>query len=95
MDPSSEMSASELSNKKLAAGLLGIFLGCFGVHKFVLGYTNSGIIMLAVSIGGGLITCGIASFVIGVIGLVEGIIYLTKSDAEFRSVYVDGRRPWF
>ena len=33
---------------KLVAGLLGIFLGGFGVHKFYLGYTKEGIIMLAV-----------------------------------------------
>ena len=52
------LSDAEISNKKLAAGLLGIFLGSFGVHKFVLGYNNAGIIMLVVSIAGGVVTCG-------------------------------------
>jgi TM2 domain-containing membrane protein YozV len=89
------LSETEISNKKLAAGLLGVFLGSFGVHKFVLGYNNAGIIMLAVSIGGGVVTCGVASFVMGVIGLIEGIIYLTKTTEEFRELYIDAQKQWF
>ncbi|QEY32842.1 TM2 domain-containing protein [Synechococcus sp. RSCCF101] len=89
------MDASEISNKKLAAGLLGIFLGSLGIHKFVLGYKNAGIIMLAVTIAGGIVTCGIASGVMGVIGLIEGVIYLTKSDAEFNEQYIEGSKAWF
>lgn len=85
------LSDSEINSKKLAAGLLGIFLGCFGVHKFVLGYTTSGIIMLAVTI----FTCGFAGFIMGIIGLIEGILYLSKSDQEFRETYIDGAREWF
>lgn len=85
----------ELSNKKLAAGLLGIFLGAFGIHKFVLGYTTSGVIMLVVSVAGGVVTCGIASFVMGVIGLIEGIIYLTKTPEEFKATYIDTKKEWF
>ena len=87
--------STELSNKKLAAGLCGIFLGAFGVHKFILGYTKAGIIMLVVSVAGGVVTCGVASFVMGVIGLIEGIIYLTKSPEEFESAYISNRREWF
>jgi len=89
------LSETEISNKKLAAGLLGIFLGSFGVHKFVLGYHNAGIIMLVVSIAGGVVTCGAASFVMGVIGLIEGVIYLTKTPEEFRELYLDGQKAWF
>ena len=89
------LSDSELSNKKLAAGLTGIFLGAFGVHKFILGYTKSGIIMLVVSLAGGLVTCGVASFVIGVIGLIEGILYLTKTNEEFQATYIDVTKEWF
>ena len=87
----STLSDSEVNSKKLAAGLLGIFLGCFGIHKFVLGYTTSGVIMLLVTI----LTCGFAGFVMGIIGLIEGILYLTKSDQEFREIYIDGAREWF
>ena len=89
------LSDTELSNKKLAAGLTGIFLGSFGVHKFILGYTTPGVIMLVISLAGGVVTCGIASFVMGVIGLIEGIIYLTKTNDEFRNLYVDGVKEWF
>ena len=31
----------------------------------------------------------------GVVGLVEGIMYLTKSDQEFEARYVAQKRPWF
>ncbi|MGA0893095.1 MAG: TM2 domain-containing protein [Ilumatobacteraceae bacterium] len=81
----------DASSKKLAAGLCGILLGALGIHKFVLGYTKEGLIMLLVS----LLTCGVGAVVFGVIGLVEGIIYLTKSDAEFYRTYVVGRKGWF
>lgn len=74
-------------NKKLIAGLLGILLGGFGIHKFILGYTKEGVIQIVLTV----VTCGFASF----IGLVEGIIYLTKSDEEFYNTYQAGRRPWF
>ncbi|AIY12939.1 TM2 domain-containing protein [Cellulophaga baltica] len=74
-------------NKKVLAGLLAIFLGSFGVHKFILGYQKEGIIQLIVSV----VTCGFG----GIIGLIEGIIYLTKSDEEFYNTYQVGRKPWF
>jgi TM2 domain-containing membrane protein YozV len=90
-----ENDLTEVSNKKLAAGLLGIFLGAFGIHKFVLGYTKPGLIMLLISLVGGVVSCGVASFVIGVIGLIEGIIYLTKTPEEFQALYIDGRKEWF
>ena len=43
----------------------------------------------------GIITCGIAAWVVAVIGLVEGIIYLTKSDEEFVYTYQTNERGWF
>ena len=87
----SSLSETEISNKKLAAGLTGIFLGAFGVHKFILGYTKPAVIMLVVS----LLTCGVGYFVFQVIGIIEGIIYLTKSIAEFEAEYLDGQKDWF
>ncbi|HEU6448814.1 MAG TPA: GYF domain-containing protein [Verrucomicrobiae bacterium] len=83
------------ASSKIAAGICGILLGGLGIHKFILGYTGSGIVMLLVSVVGGLVTCGMASAVIHLIGLIEGIIYLCKSDEEFVRVYVDGRKEWF
>lgn len=83
------------ADKKIAAGLCGILLGGLGIHKFLLGYMTEGIIMLAVSLVGGFFTCGIASLVVSVIGIVEGIMYLTKSDEEFVHTYINNKKPWF
>ena len=79
------------ADKKLPAGLCGIFLGAFGVHKFILGYTQTGLIMLAVS----LLTFGVGYAILSVVGLVEGIIYLTKTDQQFVDEYVVGQKQWF
>ena len=79
------------ASNKLAAGLCGILLGGFGIHKFILGYTGAGLIMLLVTV----LTCFLAYPVMHVIGLIEGIIYLCKPDDEFVRVYVDGRKEWF
>jgi TM2 domain-containing membrane protein YozV len=83
------------ADKKLPAGILGILLGGFGIHKFFLGYTGEGVTMLLVSIVGGIITCGLASAVIHIIGIVEGVTYLAKSDADFVETYLRNRKGWF
>lgn len=89
------------ADKKLAAGLTGILLGAFGVHKFILGYQQEGIIYLAI-FGAAfvitLITCGIGGILLmvpSVMGIIEGIIYLTKSDEEFVQTYIVNKKPWF
>ena len=82
-------------NKKMLAGILGIILGSLGIHKFVLGYQKEGIIMLVVTLVLGVFTCGAGASLMGLIGLIEGIIYLTKSDKEFIDTYQTGRKPWF
>lgn len=79
------------ASNKIAAGVCGILIGSLGVHKFILGYTGAGLIMLLVTI----LTCGFGGIVMHLIGLIEGIIYLTKSDDEFVRSYVEGRREWF
>ena len=63
------------AKSKMAAGLLGIFLGSFGVHNFYLGYTGKAIAQLLIS----LLSCGILAFISGIWGLVEGIMILTGS----------------
>lgn len=88
--PGSSALAARASNK-IPAGICGVILGGLGIHKFILGYTGAGLIMLLVSI----LTCGIGYGVMHIIGLIEGIIYLTKSDKEFVRTYVDGRKEWF
>jgi len=86
-------------NKKILAGVLAIVLGAFGIHKFILGYQKEGIILLAITLVGIVLSCiGIGVFIVwitGLIGLVEGIIYLTKSDEEFYNTYQVGKKPWF
>ncbi len=79
----------------VSAGLLAIFLGLFGVHKFYMGCNNAGFIMLAVSIIGGVCTLGLASAVIWLIAMAEGTIYLMKSQNDFERQYVLNRRDWF
>lgn len=76
---------------KMVIGILAIVLGSLGIHKFMLGYTGAGVTMLLVSV----CTCFVLSSVMGIIGLVEGIIYLTKSDEEFYETYVVNKKPWF
>ncbi|MBF2075075.1 MAG: TM2 domain-containing protein [Synechococcales cyanobacterium C42_A2020_086] len=79
------------ADKKIAAGICAILLGALGIHKFILGYTTEGLIMLLVSV----LTCGLGAWVMGVIGMVEGIIYLTKSDDEFVNTYIAHKKGWF
>lgn len=82
-------------NKKIIAGVLAILLGAFGVHKFILGYNKEGLIMLGVTIILGAFTCGVGASLMGLIGLIEGIVYLTKTDAEFYNTYQVGKKTWF
>jgi len=42
-----------------------------------------------------LVSCGILAVVPSVIGIVEGIMYLTKSDEEFVRTYIQSKKPWF
>lgn len=104
---------------RLAAGLLAIFLGWAGVHKFYLGINRTARIQLMVGGGGfvlsmiianmfmvvatvGLGYVGLFMYVIGfpallaavILGLVEGFIYLGKSDEDFERIYVVGKKEW-
>jgi TM2 domain-containing membrane protein YozV len=100
------------SKDRVAAGVLAILLGSFGVHKFYLGFTGAGIIMLAIGLTNVLVNTfgwavtwlvlfipnilfGLAGFALFVIGVVEGIIYLTRTDEEFNQIYLVEKRKWF
>ena len=63
--------------------ILAIFIGWSGIHRFMLGDTTGGIIRL--------LTCGGC----GLLGWVEGIIYLLKTDEEFYQTYVVEKKAWF
>lgn len=79
----------------VAAGLLAIFLGSLGIHKFYLGYNTPGFIMLAVTIVGSIFSLGLAGLAMVVISIVEGVLYLSKSQTEFERVYVFNKKEWF
>ena len=83
------------AEKKVVAGVLAILLGGLGIHKFYLGYNVPGIIMLVVTVIATPLTCGLGYSVMGIVGLIEGIIYLTKSDEEFVATYLTGKKEWF
>lgn len=87
--------SSNQADKKVAAGICGILLGAFGVHKFILGYAVQGAIMLVVSLIAGVVTCGLSTAAMAIIGLVEGIVYLSKSDEEFVNTYILNKKGWF
>ncbi|MFO0869291.1 MAG: TM2 domain-containing protein [Pirellulales bacterium] len=64
---------------KITAGILALLLGGFGVHHFYLGSITAGIIVLVLSF----LLCGLG----GVIALIEGIMLLVMSDADFDAKY--------
>ena len=80
-----ELEGGRPESKRILCGILGILLGGFGVHKFVLGYTVPGILHIVLACTG----------ISGIIGLVEGNIYLTKSDEDFVQTYQIGKKEWF
>lgn len=71
--------AGDGSKDRVTAGVLAILLGWVGAHKFYLGETGLGVIYL----------CFFWTGIPGLVGLIEGILYLTKTDAEFQAQYVD------
>lgn len=82
---------SEYASKKIAAGICGILIGSLGIHKFILGMNTPGIIMVLVTV----LSCFVLYPVMSIIGLIEGIIYLTKTDEEFYQTYAIEKKEWF
>ena len=78
---------------KIVAALLALFLGGLGIHKFYLGKTTAGIIMLLCgTIGWFLVLPGVVNTIIA---FIEFIIYLVISDEDFERKYVQGNQSWF
>jgi TM2 domain-containing membrane protein YozV len=72
---------TEIANapkSKLVAGLLGIFLGSIGVHKFYLGDSKAGMIRIVVTV----VTLGIG----GIWGFIEGIMILVNGGKDVNGV---------
>jgi TM2 domain-containing membrane protein YozV len=75
--------------KKTGAGMLALFFGCFGVHKFMLGLTTGGLTML--------ILCVLIFPIplLSIVSFVEAVIYLSKSDDSFYQEYAVQKKQWF
>lgn len=78
---------SNVSSQRVLCGVMGLLLGGLGIHRFILGDVLGGILRIVISV----VTCGAGS----IIGFIEGIIYLTKSDEEFIRIYQQGKKGWF
>jgi TM2 domain-containing membrane protein YozV len=78
---------SNVTSQRVLCGVMGLLLGGLGIHRFILGDVLGGILRIVISV----VTCGAGSL----IGFIEGIIYLTKSDEEFIRIYQVGKKGWF
>ncbi len=91
----------EFASRKVAAGVCGILLGAFGVHKFILGLNGAAVTMLVVTLVSFplvVLTCGasiVVPWAMGIIGLIEGIMYLSMNDQDFYQTYAVRKKGWF
>lgn len=81
----------DITQKRIAAGILAILFGVFGVHKFYLGFTGAGIAMLLIT----LLSFFVLSPITATIGWIEGLLYLLKTDRDFFIDYELKRKSWF
>lgn len=74
-------------SQRVLCGVMGILFGGLGIHRFIIGDITGGILRIVITI----VTCGFGSL----IGFIEGIIYLTKNDADFVKTYQVEKKGWF
>lgn len=86
--------AASYDRNRVAAALLALFLGSLGIHKFYMGKAGAGMVMLLVSLFG-IILAGVPMMIMGLIALIEFIIYITMSDERFDETYIRGPKAWF
>ena len=72
-----QLRPSAWPRSRVAAGLMGIFLGAFGLHRMYLGYWRRGLTMLAITVVGGFFTLGLAALAMGLWGFAEGLLILS------------------
>ena len=89
----------QASKRRIPSGLVAAFMALFGgvigMHKFYLGYPGAGMAMILTSAAASALGVNVVAIMVAVVGIVEGLIYLIRSDDDFLRIYVLGRRPWF
>lgn len=78
-DPAQYIPIGIAQKSSLVAGILGIFLGTFGVHNFYLGRHSLGIIQLLITV----LSLGLLGWISTLWGLVEGILYLVSNSPRW------------
>ena len=97
---------ANMDSKRMPAALLALFLGGFGAHKFYLGYTTPGLVMLVITLLGYIGGCTgffclftlplfLVPLLTGGVGFIEFIIYLSRDDDKFIETYQINRQEWF
>lgn len=97
----SETASTTATKSHVTAGLLALFLGGLGIHKFYLGYTKEGVILLVINLVGVILNtvAGIGlgyylSLAVDIFCLIEAIQYFRTKNPEFQEKYVQGSHPW-
>ena len=83
--------SASVNKSKAASVLFAILLGWLGVHKFYLGHSGKGIVIILA----GVLTIGLGLLITVPLTIIEGLIYLSKSDEDFERIYVQEKRGWF
>lgn len=85
-----------LNNKnKIFTAFLALLFGGYGIHKFYLGYFKEGFIVFLLCYASMILNIHFIYTIMCIIGIIEGIIYITKSDNEFYNLYVKNYKGWF
>lgn len=88
------------AKNRTTAGLLAIFLGSLGIHKFYMGYTGPALAYLIICLFCLLFMIFVPVLylfviILCIIAIIEGVIYLGKTDEDFNKTYVASRKNWF
>jgi len=86
---------NSVESKRIISAVVAIFVGAFGVHKFVMGDTRQGFVRVGILAAAMIFTLGFGAIPLMIIGIIEGVTYVTMSDADFIRVYQEGHKAWF
>lgn len=78
-----------IQKSRIAAGILAIVLGAYGVHSFYLGNTSRGLMQLLLSVLGSFLTCGISAIAVAIWGILDGIKLLDgRINTDANGIYL-------